>query len=246
MNHDEITAVVTPAGGHYGQGVTPNPYVSQCNEFQRRHVVAAARETLTKKILSLFEPRFITPPETSEFIEALVTMSDSRQILELGTHTGFTSLHILRAIVGKPGAKLVSVDCRPAHDAEFFKQWETAGFFEHIADWTPQCLQRLNGKVFDLVFIDSDHSVDHCEKERMALHEITRPGTIFLFHDVPEWQSPEARVAPPVVGWLHELVRNGYFRGLILPTAEQLDCVATFGAGYPQQLNPHLGVYIRR
>lgn len=245
MNHEEITAAVTPVGGKYGQGVTPNPYASQCNEFHRRHVQAATRALLTAKIISLFEPRFITPPETSEFIEALVTMSDSRKILELGTHTGFTSLHILRAIVGKPGAYLISIDCRPTHDIDFFAQPGIAPYFTHIAEWTPGCLGRLDGGMFDLVFVDSDHSVDHCEKELAALHKITRPGSIFLFHDVPTWQSPEAHVAPPVVPWLNFQVASGYFRGLILPTAEQLDCVATFGPGYPPQCNPNLGVYIR-
>lgn len=247
MDHDAITKVVTANGTiPYGVGITPNPYAAQQAEWVRRIQTAALQKHITEKIESLFEIRFITPPETSEFIEALVTMSESRQILEVGTHTGFTALHILRAIVGKPGAMLVSIDCRPAHDAAFFTSPEIAPYFRHIPEWTPGCLEKLAGQIFDLVFVDSDHSVEHTEKEMLALREITRPGSIFLFHDVPEWQTPDHRVPMPIVGWLDKMVKSGFFKGLILPTAEQLDCADIWGPGYPKQCNPHLGVFIRQ
>jgi predicted O-methyltransferase YrrM len=244
MDHDAITKIVAPNG--YGKGVTPNPFVGQQKEWQRRHENAAVRQMLTDKIFSLFEPRFITPPETSELIESIVTCASPTKVLELGTHTGFTSLHILRAIVGKPGAKLVSVDCRPAHDAEFFAKPEIAPYWQHIPDWTPGCLAQLKGQVFDVVFVDSDHSVEHCEKERLALLPITRVGSVFLFHDVPTWQTPDNRVAPPVVGWLDNLVAAGFFKGLIFPTPQQLDCVDVWGENYPLECSPHLGAFIRQ
>lgn len=244
IDHDEITKIMSSQGG-YGKGITPNPYASQQAEYQRRHLHAATRKMLSDKIISLTEPRFLTPVETSEFIEALVSMSDSRKILEVGTHTGHTALHILRAIVGKPGAHLTSIDCRPAHDAEFFSQPTLAAHFTHLADWTPQVFSQLAGQVFDLVFLDSDHSVEHSEKERLGLIPITRPGTIFVLHDLPEWQCPVSKVNPPVVGWVNNLVATGFFRGLRLPTCEQADCLLTYGPGYPSQINPHLGLFIR-
>jgi len=246
MDHDAITRVITANGTiPYGVGITPNPYASQCNEWHRRHVNAELIKKLDDKIRSLLEPRFITPPETSECIASIITMTDSRKVLELGTCTGFTSLHILKAIVGKEGASLTSIDCRPAHDAKFFNQESLKPYWRHITGWTPQCLDQLEGEFFDLVFIDSDHSVEHCEKERMALAKITRPGCIWLFHDLPEWPRPDDRKNPPVVGWVNDLVKSGFLRGTILPTAEQLDCVAMWGKGYPKECNPHLGVFIR-
>lgn len=252
MNHDEITAVVSAQGG-YGKGVTPNPYAKLQKEWERRKTYARLRSLLTDKIISLFEPRFITPPETSELIEAIVTASDSRSILELGTHTGYTALHILRAIVGKPGARLISIDARPAHDREFFTGPDIAPWFEFVEGWTPQVLSQLHGpraiankETFDLVFVDSDHSVEHTQKELGALWPLTRKGTIFLFHDVPEWQTPDNRIPPPVRTYLFSKVSDGTFQGGIVPTCEQLDCLDVWGAGYPPQANPHLGIFVRQ
>src|SRR5689334_2980018 len=122
MNHEEITKIVAPNG--YGVGVKNNPFLRQNNEHLRRECFAKERADITEKIAMLYEPRFITPFETSEFIEALITMTDSCQVLELGTCTGYTTLHMLRAIIGK--GKVTSVDCRPAHDKAFFQKY---------ADW---------------------------------------------------------------------------------------------------------------
>jgi hypothetical protein len=198
--------------------------------------------SLTQKIDSLFEPRFITPPETSELIEAIVTASDARSILEVGMHTGFASLHILRAIVGKQNARLVSVDYNPVHDRAYFSKFSEFSFLEGK---TPEILSRLNGSSFDVVFVDSDHSVNHTKLEIDALFSITKKGTLFLFHDIPEWQSPRHHFSHPVREYLFSRVRDGTFRGLAVPTCEQIDCREMFGPGYPPQCNPHLGVFIR-
>lgn len=244
MNHEEITAIMSAQGG-YGKGITPNPYAEQQKEWQRRKKMADVRDILTKKIESLFEIRFITPPETSECIESIVTMTDSRSILEVGMHIGFTSLHILRAIVGKSGAKLTSIDARPAHDREFFQSREIGPWFNFIDGWTPGAFAPLKGQTFDLVFVDSDHSIEHTSKEIEALWKLTKPGAIFLFHDVPEWQTPDNHAEQAVRKWLWDRVALGTFRGGILPTCEQLDCLDVWGAGYPKQCNPHLGIFVR-
>lgn len=243
MDHDKITAAM---GGkaNYGKGMTPNPFSNQQKEWERRKQHRATRQIITDKIASLFEPRYITPPETSELIEAIVTASDARKVLELGTHTGFTSLHILRAIYGKLGAVLVSVEARPTHDKEFWAQFD--GILKFAEGWTPEILSVLHGTIFDLVFVDSDHSVEHTTKELGALWPLTRKGTIFLFHDVPEWQTPDNPKPPPVRDYLFSKVTDGTFQGGIIPTCEQLDCLDAWGSGYPPQCNPHLGMFIRR
>lgn len=246
VNHDAVTAVMT-AGGTvpYGVGIAPNPYSERQAEWLRRRQQSDLRNRLTAKIISLFEVRFITPPETSQCIEAIVTMTDSRKVLELGTCTGFSALHILRAIIGKPNAKLTCVEHRPAHDRKFFADPEIAPYFEFIEEPTPGGLDRLHGQLFDLVFVDSDHSVEHCEKELAALWPITRPGTILLFHDCPEQQDPAAKGKAIIWSWLHEKVASGKLRGTCLPSCEQADCLETWGRGYPKECNPGLGIFIR-
>jgi len=242
MNHEAINKIVCANG--YGVGITPNPFASQCKEWQRRHEQAALRKLITDKIVSLFEPRFITPPETSECIEALVTMTEARNVLEVGTCTGFTSLHILRALVGKPGAHLTSIDFRPAHDPAFFGQEALKPYFTHLNGKTPECFASLN-TIYDFVFVDSDHSIEHTNKELDALMRLTRPGTVFLFHDCPEWDRPDVHTGT-IFNLLHEKVDQGRLRGTVFPTADQLDCLEMWGPGYPQQSNPHLGLFIRR
>lgn len=247
MNHEAITAVITDNGRvPYGVGVVPNPYAQRQPEYLRCHENASARMAITEKIHALQEPRFITPPETSQCIEAIVTMTDARRILELGTCTGVSALHILRAIVGKIGAKLTCMECRPAHDRAFFSRPDIAPYFEFIGLKTPEGLSTLQGQVFDLVFVDSDHSVEHCELELTALWPITREGTVILFHDCPEWQSPGDSNRKGIIWqWLHEKVAQGHLRGTCLPSCEQMDCVDAWGPGYPKQCSPGLGIFVR-
>lgn len=236
--HNAVTKIMT-SQGPYGTGVTPNPYAAQVKEIHRRHQTAARRQKLTDKILSLIEPRFVTGIETSEVIEALIAMTDSRRILEIGMCTGFTTLHMLRAVIGKPGGSVVSVDSRPAHDRQFFAHFPEFTFLE---GWTPQVLATLAGP-FHLVFVDSDHTIEHTDKELKALWPLTTNRTVICFHDVPQWQTPDNHTPPPVREWL---LRHPDLEGLCLPSCEQLDCLNEWGAGYPQECNPGLGIFVRK
>ena len=217
MDHDAITNVITKNRTiEYGVGILPNPYAAVEPERVRRHKQAEARKIITDKIEALTEPRFITPIETSEAIEALITLTDSRVILELGTCTGYGTLHMLRAVIGKPEARVVSVDARPAHDKEFWRKFYPT--LQHVEGWTPSVLNSMPITVFapyDLIFVDSDHSIQHCEAELKQLIGITRPGSVILFHDCPERQTPaHAEESKGVIfQWLHQKVAEGVLRG---------------------------------
>lgn len=246
MNHDAITDVITCKRTiPYGVGILPNPYLAQEPETVRRHQQAKSRKILTDKIEALYEPRFIAGPPVAECIEALIVMTDSRRILEIGCCTGYTTLHMLRAVIGKPDALVVSIDARPAHDANFWKQFYPT--LQFVQGWTPDVLVQLTnnqiGYGWQFVFIDSDHSVEHTIKELEVLWPQTVTGTIFCFHDVPQWQTPQNRVPPPVREWL---LRHPKLEGLCLPSCEQLDCLATYGQNYPKECNPGLGIFIRK
>lgn len=232
--------------GARATGTLPNPFYQYHTEYQRRIKNAGTILEIQNKIYSLLEPRFITSPEVSELIAALITSTDSRKILEIGTYSGFTTLHMLGAIVGKDGAKVTSIDARPCHDIVFFDKPGIKEHFRHITGYTPGALDQLKGEKFDLVFIDSDHSVEHSQKEKEALMELTERGSIWLFHDVPEWPTPDNHKQPPIRDWLDQLVADRFFFGACLPSCEQLDCKLNYGDGYPKACNPGLGVYIRR
>lgn len=247
IDHSAITALITGNGARkYGTGMPNNPFVYSENEYARRDQNSKIIQMLDEKIKMIMEPRFITPPPTSEFIAAISTLIDARNILELGSLTGFTTMHLIKSIIGKEGAKVTSIDCNPEWDKEFFSQPEISKWVSFIKGWTPEALAQLHGQKFDMVFIDTDHSVEHSKKELDALMPITDKGTIFLFHDVPEWQTPENRTPPPIRTWLLEQVDNKLFYGFVLPSCEQQDAVLTWGKGYPRQCNPGIGVFVRR
>lgn len=236
VDHDAIDKVVKAT---YGKGVACNPFVVQCKEWERQRMHIDQLCRIDAKIFSLFEPRFITAPETAEAIAAIVTLTDSRSILELGTHVGFTTYHMLKAVIGKLGARIVTVDPRPAYDKEFFTEF--APILTPVEGWTPDCLNEIDGP-FQLVFVDSDHTLDHTIKEMDALMRLTVPGSIFLFHDLPEWQNPDNHTPHPTREFL---LSDNRIRGVCLPSGEQADCLATWGEGYPKQLNPGLGIFVR-
>lgn len=243
--HDKVTASIGGAE-NYGKGIWPNPWVGKQAEWLRRIGAGSLRDEITHKLRMIFEPRFITGLETCELMESLITMIGATQVLELGMCTGFGSMHMLRAIMGKEGAKLVSIDARPAHDREFFTKPEIAKHFEFIQGWTPDALKQLHGRMFDFVFVDSDHSVLHTQKELEALKAITHPGTMIALHDCPEWKTPSERFAPPVREYLLSLIKSGEFSGMILPSPAQLDCEEEYGKGYDNRCNPGLAVLIRK
>ncbi len=248
IDHDAIGKVMWTKGFNDSgcTGVLPNPFVHMSKEWMRRKEFATERSMIDQKIEALYEPRFITHPETSELIGSLVTMMDAKKVLEVGMYSGFTTLHMIKAVYGKPGAQVTSIDCNPAHDREFFEKPEITKHFRFIHGWTPAAIEALKGENFDLVFIDSDHSVEHSNKERAALEKVTGPGCMWVFHDVPRHPTPGNTEEPPIRRWLQDLVNDGYLKGLCVPSPEQPDCLETFGAGYDQLCNPGLGIFIRQ
>lgn len=243
--HDRVTASIGGAE-HYGRGIWPNPYYSQMPVHGRRERMRTVIDLITHKIAMLSEPRFHTGSETSELMESLIAMTSATQILELGTHTGRSTLHFLRSIVGIEGAKVVSIDARPTHDREFFATPQIAKHFEFIQGWTPDTLAQLHGRVFDFVFVDSAHDLAHTQREVAGLQPIIRPGTTICLHDVPLWRTPSIREEPEVRVWLRGLIRSGEYDGMMLPSPRQLDCIEEYGEQYPIECSPGLAVLIRR
>lgn len=239
VDHQALDKIVNAGGNSYGKGVWPNPLLAHEKEWMRRQSHAAVLDEIHRKIASLYEPRFITSPQTSEAIAALITMTDSRSVLELGCHTGFTSLHIIAALLGKEGARFFTVDPHACFDTEFFSQFGL--IHQHVNGWTPDILKLIAGQ-FDFCFIDSSHTLEHTAKELDALMPLTRPGSILLFHDVPAWMNPDNPNPHPVREWL---LKEPRLQGVCLPSGEQADCLATFGDGYAKQLNPGLGIFVR-
>jgi predicted O-methyltransferase YrrM len=197
---------------------------------------------IQQKIESLVKTDFIAYPQEAECIEALVQLTESKQVLELGTHTGFTTLHLIRAIYGN--GMVTSIDILPQHDSEWFNR-NVSKHFRFVHGETPGILKELTGMVFDFVFIDTVHSPEHTELEVNALMPLTRKGSMFVFHDVPRIQRPSDKDDCPIRKYIKRLMTSDGWIGMILPSPYRLDCARTFGANYDRDLNPHLAVLLR-
>lgn len=221
-----------------------NDNLKLINSYSRKVEHAEVFAKIQDKIESLFDWRWISYPEESELIAAVIRNSEAKNILELGMFTGFSTLHMIRAVY--PTGKVTSIDARICHDVEFFNQPDIAKCFEFINGKTPDIFPALKGRMFDLVFIDSDHSVEHCEKEVFGLFPYTKPGSIFMFHDLPRIQRPTDTESCALWKWAYGLKDRGFFEGVILPSCYRIDCAKEFGENYNRDLNPHMGIFIRR
>lgn len=210
--------------------------------YKRRRECADLFSHVQAKIESLFETHHVSYPEEAELIEALIRMTERRNILELGMRTGFATLHMIRAV--NPHGRVTSIDKDRVFDESFFNELP---FAFHQGD-TVEVLRRLAklSLQYDFVYIDSDHSLEHTVAETEALMMVTKPGAIFVYHDCPEWEQPDSNELGQVRVMLNGLCAAGVFTGLILPTSERLDLPQIFGAGYDKRLRPHLGVFMRQ
>lgn len=221
-----------------------NPRSLENSLYRRRWDWASVFNDIQDKIENLFEHRYITDPETAEFIENLAVMGECQNVLELGTYSGFVALHLIRAVY--PHGMVTSIDCRPAHDRAFFGRVEMARCFRFIEGWTLDVLPTLHEQNFDMVFIDSDHSLEHTTKERESLWPITKPGTIFVMHDVNKRSSKDATEDGLMYSLVHQWIHEGLFKGAIFQTPHRADALVAFGEGYSKDLLPHLAVLIRQ
>lgn len=201
-------------------------------------------EKIAAKIQEVLIWKFIAYPAEAEFIEALIRLTESKNVLEVGMYTGFTTLHMIRAVW--PSGKVTAIECNPVHDFAFFECSEIKQCFEFVKGRTPEILTQLHGRIFDLVFVDSDHSPEHTEQERLALWKITKPGSIFVFHDLPEIQSMTDSGLCPIRRYINQCVQRGLFLGCVIPSGFRVDNALKFRSiDYSPKLNPHLGLFIR-
>lgn len=222
-----------------------SPFRQEVTAYARRREHAAVFADIQRQIEKMFYPHFISYPEDAETIEALIRLTMARRVLELGTFTGFTTLHMIRGVY--PDGLVVSIDNQKVYPS-FFGKPEIAKCFRFMLGDTLQELEKLRGlDAFDLVYVDSDHSLEHTESERKLLWEITRPGSIFVFHDCPPQQQPgDLPESGHVYNYLQGLVAQGLFRGAVFPSADRMDVKEVFGPLYRRECLPHLGIFIRR
>jgi caffeoyl-CoA O-methyltransferase len=120
------------------------------------------------------------------FLQLLGRLVGARNILEIGTFAGYSTIWLSRSLSG-PG-HLVTLEFDPVHAAIAKTNFDRAGLADMIdlrigkgLDLLPQ-LAKENAGPFDLIFIDADKP-PYLEYFHWALR-LSRPGTLLVFDNV--------------------------------------------------------------
>lgn len=159
------------------------------NDVQRR---------LREMTMGLEQANMQIAPEQGQFMALLVKLTGAKQVLEIGTFTGYSALAMAAAL---PAAgRIVCCDVSAEWTSMAEPYWREAGVRERIDLRIAPALDTLDALIgngeggnFDLAFIDADKT-NYLRYYERCLH-LVRPGGLIMF-DNTLW---DGRVADPTV-----------------------------------------------
>jgi predicted O-methyltransferase YrrM len=123
-------------------------------------------------------------PEQGQFMAMLVQLTGARQLLEIGTFTGYSALSMAQAM--SADAQLLCCDIDEQYTSIARRYWEEAGVASRIQLRLAPALETLGALVregraesFDLIFIDADKTNYPAYLEHALV--LARPGGVILF-----------------------------------------------------------------
>jgi predicted O-methyltransferase YrrM len=138
-------------------------------------------------------------PEAAQLLGLLVSLMSARQILEIGTFIGYSTLVMAMALPPNEGKIIACDSSKPWTDlAQAY--WKKAGVADKIElklgvalDTLNALLEDKNQSPFDLIFIDAD-KLNYLEYYEKAL-ALLRPGGLMVIDNVLR----QGTVADPLV-----------------------------------------------
>lgn len=131
-------------------------------------------------------PPIDVSPVQGRFLELLVRITGARNILEIGTLGGYSTIVMARAL--PEGGRLVTLEYEPTHAAVARDNFRRAGLSDRIAlqlGAAAETLPRLaeaGAGPFDLVFIDADKPSNVTYLEWAV--RLSRPGAVIVLDNV--------------------------------------------------------------
>jgi predicted O-methyltransferase YrrM len=126
-------------------------------------------------------------PEQGQFMALLVELLGARQILEVGTFTGYSALACAAAL--PPDGRLVACDLSEEWTAVGRRYWEEAGVADKIElrlgpakETLNRLLEEGQANRFDMMFIDAD-KLGYDAYYELGLR-LVRPGGLILIDNV--------------------------------------------------------------
>ena len=131
-------------------------------------------------------PSISVSPSQGKLLMLLAQLAGARQILEIGTLGGYSSIWLGRALA--PGGRLITLEANPKHAEVARGNIARAGLAEVVevrlgdARAGIQQLAAEGGGNFDLIFIDADkQSIPHYLEWSLKL---SHPGTLIIVDNV--------------------------------------------------------------
>jgi len=140
----------------------------------------------TKTIEGHNIPNASISPNQGKFLQLLALLCNSKNILELGTLAGYSTIWMARAL--PRDGKLITLEADPKHAAVAQKNIERAGLASQVQIKTGKALDILpqlhaeGAGPFDMIFIDADKP-PYAEYFEWALR-LSRPGTLIVADNV--------------------------------------------------------------
>ncbi len=183
-------------------GVHEDPFES----YRDDPAIHAVPERMTRA--NIPRPEALLPPREQAFIYAMTLAKNPARVLEIGVCHGGTSrlFHWALEDLGRPLPEGVHVGIDP--EPKITVEWEELTRCHLMVGTSPAKLPEAveaAGGLFDLVFVDGDHSPEGVARDLAGLCDVTAPGAWILCHD---WYNQ----------WVAEGIRLALARGL--PLAE--------------------------
>lgn len=116
-------------------------------------------------------------PNEGRFLALVVALTGARQVLEIGTFTGYSALAMAEAL--PPGGTIVTCEVDPDHAAMARRHIEASGYADRIDVRLGPALETIAGVdgPFDLAFIDAD-KVNYLNYYEAVLPKLAAGGVI--------------------------------------------------------------------
>lgn len=174
--------------------------------------------------------------ELAILAKAAAAVEPGREILEIGTFDGRTTLNL--AINGPPTSAIHTLDLPPGHATEFHLEPTERRFTEKIAPgsryrecgapWS-ECAARIvqhlgDSATFDwsshegkvgLVFVDGSHAYAYTRADSKTALHLVAPGGMVLWHDYGVWEGV-TRALEEIETRQHLGLRHLYGTSLVL------------------------------
>jgi caffeoyl-CoA O-methyltransferase len=129
-------------------------------------------------------PAISISPNQGKFLQVLALLANAKNILELGTLAGYSTIWMARAL--PPQGKLITLEYDPKHAAVAQKNIDRAGLTQQVDIRVGKALDILPDlqaeAPFDMIFIDADKP-PYAEYFQWAIR-LSRPGTLIIADNV--------------------------------------------------------------